>query len=142
MSRLFTEEPFTCVTCEFEILGHPVFHVGLPFCCAGCAADGPCMCSYDEVEVPAAERATMRVGIPADTGRAATPPGRDAEPEAAPLRRWPDAEEARPAAVQTPVDREAVPARERSAVRERGGAERMVGTGSPGRGGGSRGTAA
>lgn len=38
---------FTCVTCEMPIVGQPVFHVGLPFCCAGCAADGPCGCSYD-----------------------------------------------------------------------------------------------
>ncbi len=38
---------FTCVTCEMPIAAKPVFHVGLPFCCAGCAADGPCGCSYD-----------------------------------------------------------------------------------------------
>jgi hypothetical protein len=48
MTRLYTEEPFTCVTCELEIRAHPVFHVGLPFCCPGCVAGGPCMCSYDE----------------------------------------------------------------------------------------------
>ena len=40
-------EPFTCVTCEIEIAGRPTFHVGLAFCCAGCVADGPCICSYD-----------------------------------------------------------------------------------------------
>jgi hypothetical protein len=38
---------FTCVTCEAEIVGSPTFHVGLPFCCAGCVANGPCLCSYD-----------------------------------------------------------------------------------------------
>lgn len=48
MRRLSTELPFTCVTCEQEIRGRAVFHVGLPFCCAGCVADGPCLCSYDE----------------------------------------------------------------------------------------------
>lgn len=48
MRRLSTELPFTCVTCELEIAGTPVFHVGLPFCCAGCAASGPCTCSYDK----------------------------------------------------------------------------------------------
>ena len=37
----------TCVTCELEIVGRPEFHVGLPFCCAGCVAGGPCSCSYD-----------------------------------------------------------------------------------------------
>ena len=48
MRRLCTELPFTCVTCELEIRGKPIFHVGLPFCCAGCVADGPCTCSYDD----------------------------------------------------------------------------------------------
>ncbi|MEO8207614.1 MAG: hypothetical protein ABI598_01170, partial [Chloroflexota bacterium] len=24
------------------------FHVGLPFCCAGCVANGPCICTYDQ----------------------------------------------------------------------------------------------
>jgi hypothetical protein len=47
-----TEYTFTCATCDHPIVGHPVFHIGLTFCCAGCAADGPCMCSYD-VEEPA-----------------------------------------------------------------------------------------
>jgi hypothetical protein len=51
MRRLSTDYPYTCVTCEAEISGQAVFHVGLPFCCSGCAADGPCNCSYDEVVV-------------------------------------------------------------------------------------------
>ncbi len=42
-----TDDTFTCATCDHEIAGRPVFHLGLTFCCAGCAADGPCMCSYD-----------------------------------------------------------------------------------------------
>ena len=49
-----TETPFTCVTCEVEIRHRPTFYVGLAFCCAGCVADGPCICSYDDVgELPA-----------------------------------------------------------------------------------------
>jgi hypothetical protein len=40
--------PFSCVTCDLAIVGNAVFHVGLPFCCAGCVAGGPCTCSYDE----------------------------------------------------------------------------------------------
>ena len=48
MRRLSTSRPFTCVTCELEIVGSATFHVGLPFCCAGCVANGPCMCSYDQ----------------------------------------------------------------------------------------------
>jgi hypothetical protein len=43
---------FTCATCDHEIAGRPVFHIGLTFCCPGCAADGPCMCSYDPVDDP------------------------------------------------------------------------------------------
>ncbi len=46
--RLNPTKPFTCVTCEGEIAGPPTFHVGLPFCCAGCVAGGPCTCSYDD----------------------------------------------------------------------------------------------
>ena len=56
MRRLSTKYPFTCVTCEAEIAGQAVFHLGLPFCCSGCAADGPCNCSYDE-GAPDGERA-------------------------------------------------------------------------------------
>ena len=48
MSHLSTERPFTCGTCDLEISVAPVFHVGLAFCCSGCAAGGPCICSYDE----------------------------------------------------------------------------------------------
>ena len=48
MHKLSVDLPFTCVTCEAEIRGRPVFHVGLPFCCAGCVAGGPCTCSYDD----------------------------------------------------------------------------------------------
>lgn len=43
------DTPFTCVTCEIEIAGPVTFYVGLPFCCAGCVANGPCTCSYDDV---------------------------------------------------------------------------------------------
>jgi hypothetical protein len=42
-----TQPTFTCATCDHQIGHDPVFHLGLAFCCAGCAADGPCMCSYD-----------------------------------------------------------------------------------------------
>jgi hypothetical protein len=43
-------QPFTCASCEARIQGSAVFYAGIPFCCAGCVAGGPCMCSYD-VEV-------------------------------------------------------------------------------------------
>jgi hypothetical protein len=45
--RLSTDLPFTCATCEIEIAGSPTLYVGLPFCCTGCVAGGPCTCSYD-----------------------------------------------------------------------------------------------
>ncbi len=54
---------FVCVTCEIPIAGHPVFHVGLPFCCAGCVANGPCSCSYDEAPVVRSERAATAVAL-------------------------------------------------------------------------------
>jgi len=44
---LHATEPYTCATCEIAITGRPTFHVGMPFCCSGCAADGPCSCSYE-----------------------------------------------------------------------------------------------
>jgi hypothetical protein len=38
---------FLCASCMVPIAHQPTFHVGLAFCCAGCAAGGPCLCSYD-----------------------------------------------------------------------------------------------
>lgn len=61
-----TQPTFTCATCDDQIAHHPVFHLGLAFCCAGCAADGPCMCSYDVVAEPAVaarERAVATVAV-------------------------------------------------------------------------------
>jgi len=66
-----TQPAFTCATCDDQIAHHPVFHLGLAFCCAGCAADGPCMCSYDvgaeavpEVRAIAAVPVAAAVRIP------------------------------------------------------------------------------
>lgn len=59
MRRLSTELPFTCVTCDLEIVGTPVFYAGLPFCCAGCVANGPCICSYDDPVLPVHDVATI-----------------------------------------------------------------------------------
>lgn len=64
MRRLSTELPFTCVTCEQEIRGRVVFHVGLPFCCAGCVANGPCLCSYDEPAPVEAESHDQGIPLP------------------------------------------------------------------------------
>jgi hypothetical protein len=57
------DTPFICVTCEIEIAGPVTFYVGLPFCCAGCVANGPCTCSYDDVADdagPPTEAVTVR----------------------------------------------------------------------------------
>ena len=59
MRRPCTEPPVTCASCEVRIEGRGVFHDGLPFCCAGCVAGGPCLCTYEEDhedDQPAAHR--------------------------------------------------------------------------------------
>lgn len=48
MTTSATSDPWICTTCRAEIRHRPTFHVGLAFCCAGCVADGPCICSYDD----------------------------------------------------------------------------------------------
>ena len=86
-----TQPTFICATCDAEIAHHPVFHLGLAFCCAGCAADGPCMCSYDvgvedaAVVVPAVTAvrtgAALSAGVPATaTAAAPVPPSEPASP--------------------------------------------------------------
>jgi hypothetical protein len=72
-----TEYTFTCATCDHLIGGRPVFHLGLAFCCPGCAADGPCNCSYDPDEPHPAH------AIP---GLAAGGPIGDREPVGVPAR--------------------------------------------------------
>lgn len=47
MSQVAVHDAISCTSCEVEVVGRPVVHEGLPFCCAGCAAGGPCTCSYD-----------------------------------------------------------------------------------------------
>jgi len=39
---------FSCASCAVDIAGAPTFRRGLSYCCTGCAADGPCVCSYDQ----------------------------------------------------------------------------------------------
>ena len=66
-----TQPTFTCATCDHQIAHHPVFHLGLAFCCAECAADGPCMCSYDEGAEPATETRAVAVAATAGDNQAA-----------------------------------------------------------------------
>lgn len=76
METVETRHPFTCVTCEIEITGAPTFHVGVPFCCAGCVAGGPCVCSYDP---PALEPVSAEIRHCLDV----------ADPVAVPATTWP-----------------------------------------------------
>jgi hypothetical protein len=39
-----------CTTCEAQLTAPPTLHDGQPFCCSGCAAGGPCMCTYDAMQ--------------------------------------------------------------------------------------------
>lgn len=76
-----TQPTFTCATCDDQIAHHPVFHLGLAFCCAGCAADGPCMCSYDMAVEPTAHArgvavaAAVEVVVPAPVAVSHAAPG-------------------------------------------------------------------
>lgn len=93
------DDTFICATCDMVIDHHPVFHLGLAFCCAGCAADGPCMCSYDVDEARPAAAAPARVDETASLDAVppmvepplpAAPPVRPAvAPTAEPARRTP-----------------------------------------------------
>jgi hypothetical protein len=68
--RLLTHDNplFVCVSCQIPIDGMPVFHVGLPFCCAGCVANGPCTCSYDGPDELRAPQPRMTTATPAMAG--------------------------------------------------------------------------
>lgn len=37
-----------CANCDIEILWPPVVVGGKTYCCAGCAAGGPCSCDYSQ----------------------------------------------------------------------------------------------
>ena len=41
--------PVSCASCEMEIRWPPIERGHDRFCCDGCAAGGPCICTYDEV---------------------------------------------------------------------------------------------
>lgn len=45
-------DPASCATCELEINWPPVERGHARFCCDGCAAGGPCICTYDEITDP------------------------------------------------------------------------------------------
>jgi len=81
-SKTYPSRPFSCVTCEMEIGGPPTFHVGLAFCCAGCAVSGPCGCSYDERD---AARAAAAPIVELKVERVVAPVPERAAPEREPV---------------------------------------------------------
>ena len=59
-----TEE--ICANCEELILGQPVFFDGSAYCCTGCIAGGPCICTYTSpVEAPPPAVSVAQVPQPA-----------------------------------------------------------------------------
>jgi len=60
-ARTYAGNSYKCVTCEIDIAGKPTFHLGLAFCCAGCAVSGPCTCSYDDRPSSAAIKAAAQL---------------------------------------------------------------------------------
>lgn len=53
-----------CTNCEWTIDGSPVDVAGVPFCCTGCAAGGPCTCAYTQCasQSPAGDDAGAAAG--------------------------------------------------------------------------------
>ena len=43
-----------CANCEEPLLGQPVFFDGGAYCCTGCIVGGPCICTYQTSNAPAA----------------------------------------------------------------------------------------
>ena len=48
MSQTSVSDPARCAGCELEVRWPPVERGGHAYCCDGCAAGGPCCCSYDD----------------------------------------------------------------------------------------------
>lgn len=67
-----------CANCEEPILGQPVYFDGGVFCCTGCTAGGPCICTYgapQETENPASLASTAyEVTAPAYSAPIASAP--------------------------------------------------------------------
>ncbi len=47
MKTFITPPRGRCASCEGEITGRPVYRMDEAYCCLGCAAGGPCMCTYE-----------------------------------------------------------------------------------------------
>jgi hypothetical protein len=42
------QEPARCANCDIDILWSATVVQGITYCCAGCAAGGPCCCDYSQ----------------------------------------------------------------------------------------------
>jgi hypothetical protein len=62
-----------CASCEVLIAGRPVYRMDEAYCCAGCAAGGPCVCTY---EADLAEDGVDNLGLLARIERLAAEPER------------------------------------------------------------------
>lgn len=86
-----------CANCEEPILGQPVFFDGSVYCCTGCIAGGPCVCTY---QAPAAEESIPAPVYPTTAPAAALTPTYSAPIAAAPVYQT---------SVPTPAPRATVP---------------------------------
>ncbi|MDQ6660951.1 MAG: hypothetical protein M3Z24_08305, partial [Chloroflexota bacterium] len=43
-----SRQPFHCANCEIDFFWHPTVVEEKTYCCAGCAAGGPCSCDYSQ----------------------------------------------------------------------------------------------
>jgi hypothetical protein len=48
MGGMAMSDAAVCATCEIDVPWRPVRRDGRSYCCEGCAAGGPCSCSYDQ----------------------------------------------------------------------------------------------
>jgi hypothetical protein len=71
-----------CASCDGRITDRPVYRMDGAYCCTGCAAGGPCVCSY---EADLADDGVDGLGLPfLVDDRERLIPGADDEPVPAP----------------------------------------------------------
>ena len=55
MNQTLESDLVHCAGCQIEVVRPPMERDGQAYCCDGCAAGGPCCCSYDELPDQASE---------------------------------------------------------------------------------------
>ncbi len=92
-----------CSNCEEPVAHTPVYFDGRPYCCVGCVAGGPCLCTYEEPGERHEQNTTPRpvmAGV-ASPSRSSVPPMPD-DPRPVPPAPSPD-QSPRPAPVPSTV---------------------------------------